>query len=190
MNNDDLNTFASIFKNRNPLSIHGYLADTLSNILSFVFISLLFLVVYGVIKFELDFNTSIIAISLFIFIWVMFFGLLSVLLEMHKNLKNINLKLKFQNEIAYTYLKNNNLIDLDKVIESVKSDADSHDPASYNDSLNVNEYLQEESQQNKQTHIETTDDPIKESINKDTIINIVLFIGVFAGVSLIIIWLL
>ena len=59
MNNDDLNTFASIFKNRNPLSIHGYLADTLSNILSFVFMSLLFLVVYGVIKFELDFNLEL-----------------------------------------------------------------------------------------------------------------------------------
>ena len=195
MKNESLKIFSSYFKSKNRFSIHGYLADTLSNILSFVFISLLFFVIYAVTKSNLDFESSILTVVLFIFLWVMSFGLLSVFLEIHKNLKYVNLKLKFQNEITYLYFKKHkNLVDLDEVIESLKSDSDSNF-----DSFDINNFAPKEANEintseetNNQKEIadnysqQSSGDNLKNSEDtrsNETLVNIGLFIGIFILVS-------
>ena len=195
MKNESLKIFSSYFKSKNRFSIHGYLADTLSNILSFVFISLLFFVIYAVTKSNLNFENSILTVVLFIFLWVMSFGLLSVFLEIHKNLKYVNLKLKFQNEITYLYFKKHkNLVDLDEVIESLKSDSDSNF-----DSFDINNFAPKEANEintseetNNQKEIadnysqQSSGDNLKNSEDtrsNETLVNIGLFIGIFILVS-------
>ena len=195
MKNESLKIFSSYFKSKNRFSIHGYLADTLSNILSFVFISLLFFVIYAVTKANLNFENSILIVVLFIFLWVMSFGLLSVFLEIHKNLKYVNLKLKFQNEITYLYFKKHkNLVDLDEVIESLKSDSDSNF-----DSFDINNFAPKEANEintseetNNQKEIadnysqQSSGDNLKNSEDtrsNETLVNIGLFIGIFILVS-------